>query len=870
MAGSDRNNMMRSNQPLIPRRVSAILAALVTLVLPDASNVTAQTPLDWPTLLHDARLTGRSALKGDIVKPRVIWSHSLGLGRLDTVLRPTPNAPVLLDLNGDGVSERIECADGAKEFTVRNGADGRELWSTQTEQPIYEKLFSVADVNADLSSDLCLVTHYRAEVYDGVTGRRLHKIDWNVGRNYGFNLWGNFDEDPQFECVILSDYTAHVDYLDTGPGGSARHVWSTLYRRNLDENTPINYVKGRRALRFLYRSVGDFDGNGKSEAAFMVYNLRDRRRWRTLVRQLPDGNVIADLENVFLYGIDDADADGRDELFGGRVNSFGVAAFSPLAIWRVHEQTMEKVCELGYGRYCLERDYLAPNASSNAFRFGQRQTILLDDFDADGRREFAVERDGNRDGVADGLEILRLERDGTVTRISTYADPQQRHVLAEIARQDHGVELRGYDVQTGQTLTFEPDGQVRKDSSTRTWKFTSMPVAGDIDGDGRCEIVVQRADGWIQALRATGPGEGPVPLWQLRGWGMNQEAGYARPGRGVVLADLDGDGSAEVLYAGISRQGLATLSVADGRGKPVWQYELPGVSPSWPDCGVDQWSVGRFNDDNVLDVVVQWHDIGHSSAKLTALDGTDGRPLWHVVEVNLQGLARPLQSFNVLVADVNGDGFSDVATMPAVGASVVSGRDGKPLLGLQSQDVGYFSKMSADDVTADGIAELFFNDRQTQAALRVHPQAQVLWSHRSGAPRRYDNPLLVDLDGDGALELCAAAPHGRLTVYDALTGRTDAVYVLPEQTDRDGGGQLTETVACDINGDGVLDLLYGCGNTLYAVSTRPEEGRLPLLWSHELSAPIAAPVVADVDRDGKAELLIASSDSKLHCLDAAP
>ena len=121
---------------------------------------------------------------------------------------------------------------------------------------------------------------------------------------------------------------------------------------------------------------------------------------------------------------------------------------------------------------------------------------------------------------------------------------------------------------------------------------------------------------------------------------MIQEAGYAKPGRGVVLADLQSDGYSEVLYAGINVYGYVTLSVVDHRGNPIWEHPFVVNSPSWPDSGVNLWAVGRFNTDNVLDAVVQWHDIGHSVSKLTALNGIDGSPLWEVVEVTIPGMVR--------------------------------------------------------------------------------------------------------------------------------------------------------------------------------------------------------------------------------------
>ena len=229
---------------------------------------------------------------------------------------------------------------------MHDGTTGKELWSVRTEQPIYERLFSVADVNADSILDLCIVTHLSGGDVRRHDGQTAAQNPLERGPQLWIQYWGNYDSDPQLECVILSDYTVHVDYLETGPHGTARHGWGAIYRRNRNENAAIDFTHGRRALRFLYGSVTDLNGDGTSETAYLVHNLEDQRQWRTLVRGLPHGEVLADRENVYLYGIVDADGD-----------------------------------------------------------------------------EFVVERDTNRDGLADGIEVLTLRPDGRLTRVRSYGDP---------------------------------------------------------------------------------------------------------------------------------------------------------------------------------------------------------------------------------------------------------------------------------------------------------------------------------------------------------------------------------------------------------------------------------------------------------------
>src|SRR5688572_29957086 len=110
--------------------------------------------LDWPMVLQNPSQTARSPLRGTMQQPpRVAWSYGLGLSRPQAMIDQTQPPPVLLDLNSDGKPETIQCDYGATSFRVVNGASGEQLWSATTEQPIYEQLFAVADVNADGRSD---------------------------------------------------------------------------------------------------------------------------------------------------------------------------------------------------------------------------------------------------------------------------------------------------------------------------------------------------------------------------------------------------------------------------------------------------------------------------------------------------------------------------------------------------------------------------------------------------------------------------------------------------------------------------------------------------------------------------------------------
>ncbi len=92
-------------------------------------------------------------------------------------------------------------------------------------------------------------------------------------------------------------------------------------------------------------------------------------------------------------------------------------------------------------------------------------------------------------------------------------------------------------------------------------------LAADVDGDGRSEVVTMNASGTISALTATGR-EAP-------GWPLASGAGAAG---GPVLADLDGDGALEL--------------IAPDHVDRLWAYSIgaparSGPSVAWPMLGGD-------------------------------------------------------------------------------------------------------------------------------------------------------------------------------------------------------------------------------------------------------------------------------------------
>ncbi len=125
-----------------------------------------------------------------------------------------------------------------------------------------------------------------------------------------------------------------------------------------------------------------------------------------------------------------------------------------------------------------------------------------------------------------------------------------------------------------------------------------------------------------------------------------------------------------------------------------------------------------------------------------------------------------------------------------------------------------------------------------------------------------DTTLAVgDLDLDGQVDLVAPAVDGPAVLR--LDGRGAVVWRFPLSKPATAGPALG-----DVDGDGTLDVVVAAQNVLLCLNARGE-----LKWRAEIPGKQddgqnvqikAAPTIADLDGDGKAEVLVGATDGKLH------
>ncbi len=282
----------------------------------------------------------------------------------------------------------------------------------------------------------------------------------------------------------------------------------------------------------------------------------------------------------------------------------------------------------------------------------------------------------------------------------------------------------------------------------------SHPAIGDIDGDGKPDVVFLLAGGGSAALNGNGTlkwtsafpprlAAGPIVIADLDGNGhpsilarnyiLNNDgtlrlhfnaASETAQGANLIapiVADLDGDGKPEIIVGN-------TAVHADG-------------SLYWQNTAIPQncrYAVGSF--------------FGNGKPQLACvapgflyLIDFNGTILWGPVAFNSQGYGLPV------IADFDGDGVPDIG-VSGVNKYSVYNADGSLLWNSTINDGSAGTGSTAFDFDGDGHPEIVYFDEQN---LRVYDGAtgNTVFSIPNQSATASEYPVVVDVDGDGHADI---------------------------------------------------------------------------------------------------------------------
>lgn len=511
--------------------------------------------------------------------------------------------------------------------------------------------------------------------------------------------------------------------------------------------------------------------------------------------------------------------------------------------------------------------------------------VALDDFNGDAFQDILVLN--SRD---DSISMIPGNGDGSFGQPLTFpvgsAYPTQM-AIADLD-QDGDMDLATANRESVSILYNDGNGNL-----SLVDEFAARPtqiLAADLDGDGDQEIVFGSTQSSAVSI-----------LVNVNGFFLSAPVEFPvefAPGL-LAICDLDSDGDPEVITA---FERFTSVGI-------LWNRDQGAVSlnPSLVDMGPAPHAaaIGDFDNNGFLDVAT-----GNGNARsITIFGNSNGtlRPRRTVatgeylnsidsgdfdgdgdldlvtaaimsshmqIFDNLDNLVFRIAGrlvtgtspFQVLAAELNGDGFPEVVSANEGSGTVTvwlnRGDGNGTFSGRRDYRVGRQPACSdAADFNEDGFNDLVVANRGSRNISILLNEGNGLFAAATEIP--FDGaPYYVatgDIDRDGLADIVAANPSGRSVVV--LAGRGDGTFEAAASYD--AGGAPYSLIVHDVNGDGLPDVVTGNseGGTI-SILLNLGDGALGFGLAYDAGNGPRFVLAGDLDNDTDIDLVAANHDSR--------
>ncbi|MET0555938.1 MAG: FG-GAP-like repeat-containing protein [Vicinamibacteria bacterium] len=458
------------------------------------------------------------------------------------------------------------------------------------------------------------------------------------------------------------------------------------------------------------------------------------------------------------------------------------------------------------------------------------QAATLGDFDADGRLDAAY-------GLSLGTGVAVLLGDGAggfgrpvVTSPNLGSSSGTVALTTADFNRDGRLDLAFADLTNAIVFLGLGDGRFTTSVLGGTDLLIGGLDVGDFDGDGRADVAVARRPlaGTSQVLVFRGNGAG----------GFASPVSWNVPAlqypRGVVAADLDGDGDDDLAVADEFGDAVGVLL-----GSPGLALALRGPFPAG-DQAVDV-DAGDVDGDGRLDLVAANQTAAAFSVLLADAAGGFGAP---------RSFAGPTQSAFVALVDLDADGRLDVAE---TGSNLWLRRgDGHGGFGAPRR-YGIGGTLSSGRVDGDAHLDLLVGDSLLSGDGAGGVDAQR--AHPAGPRPRF--AVADDFDHDGHQDVAVATEGGAVSL---LRGDGHGGFGPPAGALH--GSAPVDLVRADFDRDGWSDLAVAYADNQDVVVLRNDRQGGFEAHVYPIGGTPGPIAVGDLGGDGPPDILVANRTTR--------
>lgn len=653
-----------------------------------------------------------------------------------------PSSIAVADLDGDGKADLVATLANANKVAIILGrGDGSLARTLELDPGGQPGVAAIGDLNGDGRNDLAVaLTDSVSVLLNQGGGGFASRVEYPVQKNPGHMVLADVNGDGHRDLAVTSADSSFVSVLlNRGDGSFA---------------AATKHEVGGVALAL---AAGDLNGDGRDDLAVA---LGGKAESVILLFGASDGTFSARTIDSFANAvvIGELDGDGKPDL-----------ALSTGRAVRV-------LLNQGGGSFSAPVDYPAGPVDAC---FGH--ALVMGDTNRDGRADLALLNDD-----CENVTFLRNRGDGRFADAEVFWVGTYPWLLAfgdlNRDRRDDLVFVSDYLQPT--VLPAQPDGGFVSDYFPVTPLLTHSSVLGDVDGDGRLDLVFGVGDEHLIEVRlgqadatfavgsryaskgkpnalavadVSGDGRKDLIYWDYSGaMGVllrQRDGSFSSPVEtklggwpsSCLFRDLDGDGDADLLLIPSSASKVdVRLSQGDGTFLAKTGYAVSN-RPNFI-------AVGDFNADGKPDLgyvdlqpnLLQPNEIGIA---LGQGDGTFAPGMRRLIEGVPAGLT---------VGDVNGDAIMDLIVTGSTPSEISVFLGGPGLLGPwrdTTVDFHVETVLGIGDVDLDGRADLAVVQGGAMLFI-VLGQGDGSFGENLGYGIIHGGPMvLADLTGDGRLDV---------------------------------------------------------------------------------------------------------------------